>query len=120
MIYRKLDEDNDYTFGLNKQGFHKDNDAVAQAIYTKIKLLKGEWWADLQLGLPLFSTVLGAQATDTTKQAFDLVFRDAVMSVDDVNSITEYTSSVDNKSRSYTFTCTVKTAYGTIEELTVS
>ena len=40
MKYRRMDENGDYIFGLNEQGFLKDNEAVAQAILTKIKLLK--------------------------------------------------------------------------------
>ena len=59
MIYRRLDADYDYTFGQGKQDFVSGVDAVAQAIYTRLFLLFGEWWEDQKDGLPLWQSIIG-------------------------------------------------------------
>jgi hypothetical protein len=34
-------------------------DAIAQAIGTRLRLFLGEWWAALNVGLPVFQSMLG-------------------------------------------------------------
>ena len=50
MRYRALDDNGDMTFGGNNKNFLKDIKAVIQAIKTRIKLLKGEWWENTETG----------------------------------------------------------------------
>ena len=40
-----------------------DQNAVEQAIYTRLKLFQGEWWAALQDGLPLWQSILAQGAS---------------------------------------------------------
>lgn len=111
MKYRKMDENGDYVFGLNEQGFFKDKEAVAQAILTKIKLLKGEWWEDVTEGTPLFESVLGRNLTDDSKTAIDLILKDRILSVENVETILTFDSYIDNKSRTYNMQCEVQTNF---------
>lgn len=66
--YRRLDENGDMTFGNNKFDFVKDLEAVRQAIQTRLKLLKGEWWENSEEGLPLFQEILASRNIDKTKR----------------------------------------------------
>lgn len=118
--YRRMDENGDYIFGHSKYDFLNDLEAVAQAIYTKIKLLQGEWWEDIQIGTPLFQTMLGAKVTQNTKDALDLIIRDRILEVDGVNYLQDYKSEINQQKRTYTFSTTVNTVYGDIQDLTIN
>ena len=118
--YRRLDENGDYIFGHSNYDFLEDIEAVAQAIYTKIKLLQGEWWEDVQSGTPLFQSMLGGKVTNNTKDALDLIIRDRILEVDGVNYLQDFESSIDSVKRTYTFKTTVNTIYGELQELTIN
>lgn len=110
--YRRLTSTGDYSFGRNKGDFLTDIDAVTQAIYTTLKLLKGEWWEDLEAGLPLFQSIIGQSGTPEHIKAIDLIVNDKIMNVAGVINITNYNGIYTN--RMYSITCTVDTLYGQV------
>lgn len=120
MRYRKIDNFDDYIFGLNQSGFYKDIEAVAQAICTTIKLLKGEWWENVEEGTPIFQSVLGGKIQPDTKQSIDLIIKERILDVKDVETILDYESHYDTSTREYTLNCDISTAYGNIENLTIN
>ena len=67
MIYRKEDKDGDYVFGEGDSEFLTQSEAVAQAIITSLKLLKGEWWENVNNGLPLWQSILGQPGSEVNK-----------------------------------------------------
>ena len=69
ITYRKLDQNGDPIWGNGQGSFVSDIDAVAQAIYTRLRLLFGEWWENLSIGTPLFQSMLGQSASDQALQA---------------------------------------------------
>jgi hypothetical protein len=70
MIYRKLDADGDYTFGLQGGNFYKNNpEAVGQAVKTRLSLIQGEWFLDTNAGTPYNSQILGAGTVGTYDHA---------------------------------------------------
>lgn len=112
MQYRQLDSNGDYIL-RNNQAFTSGTNAVAQAIKTKLALLKGEWWEDINDGFPLFQSVLNVSPNDKSIQAIDLLVRNRILETTDVTSIQSYTSNFDIKSRTYSFSSAVNTVYGT-------
>lgn len=106
MRYRELDQNGDMTFGGNSKNFLKGLPAVVQAIKTRIKLLKGEWWENSEEGFPLFQDVLGKY--DELKIRTGIVERiqqtPGVLSVSNVEIIF--------KNRKLNFNCNVSTIYG--------
>lgn len=111
MIYRALDDNEDYAFGQNKQHFVSDIDAVRQAVYTRLKLLLEEWWEDVQDGLPLFQSILGAR-TGKGQQAIDIIIQDRIRGTTCVTDVFQYESTLDEESRKYSFQCQIGTLYG--------
>lgn len=109
MKYRKLTSSGDYTFGQQNE-FYEGTDAVSQAIDTSMKLLLGEWWEDTSQGLPLFEQILGNSGSPDNIHAVDLIVQDRINQVLGVISISNYTSSYNN--RKYSATCSVQTQYG--------
>ena len=106
MRYRALDENGDMTFGGNNKNFLKDIKAVIQAIKTRLKLLKGEWWENAEAGFPLFQDILGNY--DKLKIKNRIVERiqqtQGVLSVADIE--------IEYENRKFNFNCTVSTIYG--------
>ena len=113
MLYRKLTSSGDYTFGGNANDFYSGTTAVAQAIYTGLKLLAGEWWEDTAQGLPLFQSILGQPGTPGHIHGVDMIVQEAILAVQGVQQITAFVSSYVN--RRYTITnCTLQTIYGEV------
>lgn len=110
MKYRRLTETGDYSFGRGKGDFLTDIEAVTQAIYTSLKLLKGEWWENLEAGLPLFQSIIGQSGTPEHIKAIDLIVNDKILNVTGVISISNYKGEYLN--RTYSISCTVETIYG--------
>ena len=82
MRYRKLDANGDYTFGSGSSCFISDHDAVVQAIVTRLKLWKYEWWEDLEEGIPM-RDLLGSRDLDLAEREI----KDRVLGTIHVNSL---------------------------------
>lgn len=59
MKYRKLTPTGDYSFGNGLRDFVEGDEALAQAVKTRILLFYNEWWEDLTSGIPMFQSILG-------------------------------------------------------------
>ncbi len=106
----------DYTFGLGtSQGFLVDTAAVAQAIQTSLLLFQGEWWLNLEIGLPLWQDILG---TRNNSNYITLLIQDVILSVPYVQAITSISSTYNSTTRQFSFTATVTTNFST--QITVS
>lgn len=111
MIYRRLDNNGDYSFGNNLQNFVLSAEAVGQAIKTRLLLLQGEWWEDTSQGLPLFQNILGQPGTSENLASADLLIKDIIANTPNVTGISDFKSTYKN--RKYGFICKVDTIYGT-------
>lgn len=113
MRYRKLDANGDYSFGQNVNDFYSGTTAVGQAIYTSLKLLAGEWWEDISIGLPLFQSILGQPGSPDHIHAVDMLIQEAILGVQGVQQITSFSSSYAN--RQYTIdSCSVQSQFGDV------
>lgn len=114
MRYRKLDANGDYTFGSAAQNFYYDLDAVAQAIKTRLKLLSGEWWEDIQDGLPLFNIILKQKGTPQGIKTIETLIGERILDTIGVTSISSAKGTFDPTKRSYSYSAQVNTIYGTV------
>lgn len=112
MRYRKLDLNNDMVFGHGGADYLVNSaQTVAQAIFTALRLLLGEWFLDTTVGLPWLTQVVGRNQKNT----YDQIVKSAVKGVQGVVDISGYSSILDANSRALTITqSTVITIYGTI------
>ena len=107
--YRALDADGDYSFGHSEADFLKDSPAaVAQAVKTRLLLWQGEWFLDLSEGTPWNQQILANSRPGTR----DAAIRNRILGTPFVTRILDYASSVDVKSRSFTVSCKIDTAFG--------
>lgn len=112
MKYRRLDENWDYVFGHGKNDYLEGREAVGQAVKSRLLLLYGEWWEDLEDGLPLFERILASSGSDANKRAVDIIFARRIGDTTGVLNVSWYDSTFDRNKRAYSFSCRVDTVYG--------
>lgn len=117
MKYRKLDENGDYVFGNNSYDYIEKDEAIAQAIKTKLYLFYGEWWEDISLGLPMFQSILGQVSNNNLRQTVILLCAEQINLVEGVASVDSI--SVDISARKLGLTIDVTTENGTTINLEV-
>ena len=117
MKYRKLDENGDYVFGNNSNDYIEKDEAIAQAIKTKLYLFYGEWWEDISLGLPMFQSILGQVSNSNLRQTVILLCAEQINLVEGVTSVDSI--SVDISARKLGLTIDVTTENGTTVNLEV-
>lgn len=112
MRYRKLDQNDDYSFGQGQVNFHKDTpEAVAQAVLTRLRLWLTEWFLDIEEGMPWVEGVLGKRE----KEAADNTIRTHVLETQGVTQIVEYASQYDADNRTLSVQLEIDTIYGQIK-----
>lgn len=116
MIYRRLSTDGDYVLGAGNSTFLSGTEATAQAIVTRIKLLWGEWWENINMGTPLWQSILGTPGSDSNLKSIDNILRSRILSLklgntNLIKSIDEYSHEYNHATRSYLFKATVTTIY---------
>lgn len=87
------------------------NQAVAQRLNIKLRTFKGEWFSDLEYGIPYFQSILG---TKNSKEAVDLIYKQAILEDKDVVQLVSFESQFDNVQRIYSVVFQVKTTGGVI------
>ena len=109
MRYRKLDANGDYSFGGQQADFYRDTpEAVAQAVQTRLLLLRGEWFLDITEGMPWNTEVLGKFTNGT----YDSAIRQRILGTQGVTELTAYSSTLDSQKRALTVAATINTIYG--------
>lgn len=109
MIYRKLDDNGDYTIGLRSGNFLVDSpEAVGQAVTTRLRLIQGEWFLDTTTGTPYSSKILGTGKTDTYAQAIKQV----ILGTQGVKSLISFNGVIDHNTRTVLISATIDTIYG--------
>lgn len=109
MRYRSLSPSGDYKFGNGSRDFLRDSPAtVAQAVTTRLLLLKGEWFLDTSEGTPYATEILGTNTQSTRDRAV----RNRILGTQGVREILSYFSEVQD--RGFRVTATVDTIYGQI------
>ncbi len=108
--YLRIDADGEPVFDPNAQ--LTDADAVAQAILTRLRLFRGEWWENLNLGLPVFQSMLGQPGSARTQAAIELSIRQVIEGTPYVTEVDRIAATfVDGR---FSFRATVKTSFGTV------
>lgn len=109
MRYRKLDANGDYSFGNQQADFYRNTpEAVGQAVLTRLRLNKGEWFIDTADGMPWMSDVLGERTVATR----DAAIKKRILGTNGVTQIDTYNSSFNAETRRFSVSATISTAYG--------
>jgi hypothetical protein len=105
MKYRELDSAGDMQLG---RFLENTPEAVAQAVLTRLRLWREEWFLDVTDGTPWAQLVLGHGTQGTAMQAI----RQRILDTEGVTEITSLSFEQDAERRSVVFQVQLKTAYG--------
>lgn len=76
MMYRMLDDKNDWCFGHGLSSYAKDEKAIETGVQVYIRAIQGEVWMDSNVGLPWISMM----ALKELKSIDLLLIRDYILS----------------------------------------
>jgi hypothetical protein len=111
MRYRRLEGvENEPVYGRGKQDFLIDVEAVGQAVMTRLKLFRGEWWEDIYFGIPMWQEILGV--VGARKDVIDRVIQKEILDTTGVFNIDQLASVFNRDSRAYQFYAVINTIYG--------
>lgn len=111
MRYRKLDKNDDYTFGQASSNFFSNvPEAVAQAVKTRLKLIRSEWFLDITIGTPYNAKILGAGRVAT----FSSAIRQVIAETQGVTGIVKYSAFFNPQTRKASVSATINTIYGAV------
>jgi hypothetical protein len=107
---RSLSPSGDYVMGGNLSNFYIDSpQAVGQCIETRILLFTGEWYLNTTDGTPWFTLPIMGKSTAAGR---DAAIRQRILQTPFVTGLSNYSSAVDVRTRAWTVSCTVQTAFG--------
>lgn len=109
MRVRALTASGDFSFGNGRANFLVDTPAaVAQEVLTTLLLFQGEWFLDITAGVPWFTQVAGVG----TIPLYDQTIKDAILNVQGVTGIVNYSSSLNRTMRVLSVSVTIDTLFG--------
>ena len=120
MKYRRITSSGDYSFGSGSKNYVEGNEAVAQAIRTKLLLFYGEWWENLGEGIPMFQSVLGQTNPETIKSSLSMLVEQRIVEIQEVDSVKNIEIDYDRKNRTISMEVDVTTTSGEIVNVEVS
>ncbi len=91
-----------------------DLDAVTQAIYTRLNLFQGEWWADLNDGLPMWQVILGQAAGAKAIQQMEIVIGNVITGTPFVTGLANIAVSFNSTNRQFSFSAMATTPFGEV------
>lgn len=116
MLVRKLSDTNDMTYGQGRSNFISQSSAVAQAVYTRLLLLRGEWFLDTDAGVPYLQDVTIKPANLSLAES---AIKQAIIETDGVNELRTFELVFDPTTRRATVKATVTTDYDDVQNITV-
>ena len=99
----------DRIFGGSQAAFFQNDPVgVAQVVQTRLALWLGQWFLNVDDGMPWLTKVLGKY----TASVRDATIRDRILSTPGVIGIASYASQFDPQTRKFFVQATINTAYG--------
>jgi hypothetical protein len=98
-------------WGQGQGNFLSGADAVAQLINTRLLLFLGEWFLNLQDGLPLWQTILGQAANVTVINA---AIQARILATPYVVSVTSVSGEFNQSTGQFSYSAQVSTVFGPV------
>ena len=105
-----LDDDNDIVVTTDLQ-FSRGITAIAQSCRIRLLMFAGEWFLDLDAGIPYWQQILGKKSGPALVAA-QIAFRSALSQVSGVVEVLRCDVSFEGPTRKLTINWQVRTAFG--------
>ena len=116
MIVRRLDNNGDMTFGQGLANFAVDAEAVAQNVRTRLLFVLGEWFLDLEEGVPYLQSIF---TKPEQLSVVESVLKSRILETEDVTELNEFKLLFDSVERTVTINAKVRTIYGTTKNIRI-
>jgi len=116
MLVRKLDSDHDMMYGQGRSNFITAAAAVGQAVYTRLLMLRGEWFLDTEAGVPYMTDVMIKPANLALVES---ALKQVILETEGVNQIRDFSMLLNSVERSLVVTVSLLTDYDDIQNITV-
>lgn len=116
MLVRKLDDNHDMTYGQGRANFVNGAAAVGQAVYTRLLMLRGEWFLDTDAGVPYLTDIM---TKPVNLARVESAIKQIILETDGVNQVRSFSMVYDNTTRSVVIAANVVTDYDDIQNITV-
>lgn len=110
MVTRAITDTGDWTFGKGKQNYRIDSDGLKQRLKTRIQSWLGDCFFASNDGVDWLNYL-----DKGMKDFLDIDIKRAMLQTEEVLQIAEYSSILNQESRTVTITATVNTIYGPIQ-----
>lgn len=90
------------------------SESLAQRLSIKLQFFKGEWFLDINFGVPYFQEIF---VKPVIQSAIDAIFKSQILATPDVAVLTRYTSQINRIKRTLSVAFTVKTTSGNLLEV---
>lgn len=117
MLARRLDDAHDMTFGQGLANYARDAEATAQSVKTRLLLLNGEWFLDLDAGVPYLQKIMVRPANLPLAES---VIKRTILETEGVAELRSFVMTFDREPRRLTIQATVVNTYGTVSNIRVS
>lgn len=81
------------------------SESLAQRLKVKLLTFRGEWFLDDRVGIPYFQSIFGK---NRSKESVDAIFKQAIISEPEVESLIEYQSTLDSTYRVFSLSFKIK------------
>ncbi len=105
----KLDTNGDWEVSGGDLQLISDGPSIVQAIEIALQFFKGEWFLDLDAGVPWYQNVL---VKNPDPNLLHSIFRKAISDVEGVTEVTALDLSIDNATRTLSVSFRVATDVG--------
>ncbi len=112
MIVRRLDANHDMTFGFGAGNYARDAEAVRQSVRTRLLTHLGEWFLDLDAGVPWLDRILTKPADLALAES---LIKRCIAQTEGVASIDRFALTFDRSARAVSIAAAVTTIYGPID-----
>lgn len=111
----KLDNNNDLVIENGDLVFTRGIPAIVQQCRIRLQMFQGEWFLNLDAGIPYWQSILGEKPA-TAIEAARIFFRRELLTVDGVKQITKLDITYTGITRTLNVTWQVKTIFGDTPE----
>lgn len=112
MRVRRLDSNHDWTFGQGFSSYANQSEAIAQCVQTRLWSFMGDWFLDLEHGLPWLEQMERA----VNLAELEMRIKRAVLEIEGVKQITSYRTEFEANSRRFTVFIGYLDIYGTAHQ----
>ncbi len=83
-----------------------DSESLAQRLSIKLQFFKGEWFLDIDFGIPYFQEIF---VKPFIQSAMDAIFKNQILATPDVVALVQYASQFNRSQRTFAVEFIVKT-----------